>query len=134
MFPNTRDPEIALPQLLDVLLIPFNIALDFCLPEWGIGPWNVAALGATVPKAAVHKDRDSLSCENEIGVTWKCAVVHLPPADPSSNQCKPEAHFRGAIVTATNATEVLRRSGSDSGKNTARQILTKRPFHLAFRH
>jgi hypothetical protein len=132
MFPNTRDPEIAVAQLMYVCSVPLNIALDFCVPEWGISFWDVAASGAAVPEAAVHKDRDLFFEENKIGIAGKCAVVHLPPADPSSNQCKPEAHFRGAIISATNPTEVLRRSGSDSGKDTARQILAKSPFHLAF--
>jgi hypothetical protein len=92
----------------------------------------MAASGAAVPEAAVHKDRNPFFKENKIGIAGKCAVVHLPPADPSSNQCKPEAHFSGAIISATNATEVLRRSGSYAAEHSTREMLAKGPFHLWF--
>lgn len=112
--------------------IPLNIALDFCLPEWGISFWDVAASGAAVPEAAVDKDRNSFPEENKIRIAGKCAVVHLPPADPGPNQCKPEAHFRGAIISATNATEVFRRSGSYAAEHSTWEMLAKGPFHLRF--
>jgi hypothetical protein len=112
--------------------VPLNIPLDFCLPKWGIRFWNMATSGAAVPEAAVHKDRNLFFEENKIGIARKCAVMHLPPADPSSNQCKPEAHFRGAIISATNATEVLRRSDSYAAEHSTREMLAKGPFHLRF--
>jgi hypothetical protein len=54
---------------MDVCPIPLNVALDFCLPEWGIGFWDMAASGAAVPEAPVDKNCDSLSWKNEVGTT-----------------------------------------------------------------
>lgn len=115
---------------MEVCPIALNIALDFCLPEWGISFWDVTASRAAVPEAAVHKDCDLFFEENKIGIAGKFAVVHLPPADPGSNQCKPEAHFRGAIISATNTTEVLRRFGSYAAEHSTREMLAKDPFHF----
>lgn len=58
-------------QSLLVVLIPLFVALDFVVPEFGVGLRHseIAAIIVPMPKASIYKDAGTIFTHDDVGMT-----------------------------------------------------------------
>ena len=69
MLPDADDFPSPAPKLAGDVAVAGHVGLAFAVPESAVGFRAGVALGAAVPKAAVHKDRDLLLGESKVGLS-----------------------------------------------------------------
>jgi hypothetical protein len=85
MFPHSKDNPTLRTQYAVHKLVSLLICFKFPYPELPVAFWNRQMLRATMPEAAVHKNRNLQFRENEV---WSAKDRLLPP--PSSDGCSAE--------------------------------------------
>jgi len=78
VFPKPKGVDALGGKLPLHFAVTFPIAFDLRCPEGLICLWNVAALGAAVPKASIHENGQSRRLEIEVGLTGNVFRVANP--------------------------------------------------------
>jgi hypothetical protein len=79
VFPKPKGADALGGKLSLHFTVPLPIAVDLSCPESLVCLWNVATLGASVPKASIHENGQSRRLEIEVGLTGNVFRV----ADPA---------------------------------------------------
>lgn len=102
MLPNRHDFPSRPPKLSLHLRISPNVLEDFLIPVLRTSTGTPIATFAPMPEATVNHYDQLRVFKDEIGRTWKSAILHFPTTQAGPYNRSPESAFRGCIATRLN--------------------------------
>jgi hypothetical protein len=110
--------------------ISASVPLDFCLPKFSASSRDVTTSWATVPEAAINKDRNFLPLEIKVWFSTNSCLVKHPALDPNPYKCHFERKLCGFVALATNSRHGSGSLRRDFGKPAVFKFGFQKSFHL----